>query len=112
MINYVIRLVLTGVLVFLTPKIWSGITVDTLTTAIIVAFVMSLLNTFVRPVLSFISLPITFLTLGLFSLVISVIVVYLCTYLVSGFAVSGFFSALIFSILLSIANSIVGSFQD
>ncbi|MBX2953643.1 MAG: phage holin family protein [Leadbetterella sp.] len=112
MINYAIRLVLTGALVYLMPKLFSGITVDTLTTGVIVAFVMSLLNTFVRPLLDLISLPITFLTLGLFSLVISVGVVYLCTYLVDGFQVSGFFTALIFSFLLSIANGIVGSFQD
>ncbi len=112
MINYAIRLVLTGALVYLMPKLLSGLTVDTLTTGVIVAFVMSILNTFVRPLLDLISFPITFLTLGLFSLVISVAVVYLCTYLVDGFAVSGFFTALIFSFLLSIANSIVGSFQD
>ncbi len=112
MINYVIRLVLTGVLVYLMPKLLSGIAVDTLTTGVIVAFVMSLLNTFVKPLLHLISLPITFLTLGLFALVISVAVVYLCAYLVDGFGVNGFFSALIFSFLLSIANAVVGSFQE
>lgn len=112
MINYAIRLILTGALVYLMPKLLSGLTVDTLTTGVIVAFVMSILNTFVRPFLDLISLPITFLTLGLFSLVISVVVVYLCTYLVDGFDVSGFFTALIFSFLLSVANTVVGSFQD
>lgn len=112
MINYAIRLVLTGVLVFLMPKLLSGITVDTITTGIIVAFVMSLLNTFIKPVLQLIALPITFLTLGLFSLVISVGVVYMCSYLVTGFNVDGFLSALLFSILLSIANGLVSSFQD
>ena len=112
MINYAIRLVLTGILVFLMPKILSGISVDTITTGIIVAFVMSLLNTFIKPVLQIIALPITFLTLGLFSLVISVGVVYLCSYLVSGFQVGGFLWALLFSFLLSIANSLVSSFQD
>jgi putative membrane protein len=112
MINYAIRLVLTGILVFLMPKILSGISVDTITTGIIVAFVMSLLNTFIKPILQIIALPITFLTLGLFSLVISVGVVYLCSYLVSGFQVDGFLWALLFSFLLSIANSLVSSFQD
>lgn len=112
MINYAIRLILTGALIYLMPKLLSGMTVDTLTTGVIVALVMSILNTFVKPILHIISLPITFLTLGLFSLVISVAVVYLCTFLVDGFEVSGFFTALIFSFLLSIANSVVGSFQD
>lgn len=112
MINYAIRLVLTGVLVFLMPKLLSDISVDTITTGIIVAFVMSLLNTFIKPVLKLIALPITFLTLGLFSLVISVGVVYMCSYLVDGFNVTGFLTPLLFSILLSIANGLVSSFQD
>jgi putative membrane protein len=112
MISYAIRLVLTGALVFLMPKLLSGISVDTITTGIIVAFVMSLLNTFVKPVLQLIALPITFLTLGLFSLVISVAVVYMCSYLVTGFNVDGFLYALLFSILLSIANGLVSSIKD
>lgn len=112
MINYAIRLVLTGVLIFLMPKLLSGISVDTITTGIIVAFVMSLLNTFVKPILSFISLPITFLTLGLFSLVISIAVVYLCSYLVDGFNVTGILAPLIFSFLVSIINSFLGSLGD
>jgi putative membrane protein len=112
MINYAIRLVLTGALIYLMPKLLSGMSVDTLTTGVIVALVMSILNTFVKPILHIISFPITILTLGLFSLVLSVAVVYICSYLVDGFEIHGFFTALIFSFLLSIANSIVGSFQD
>ena len=112
MINYAIRLVLTGILVFLIPRLLSDITVDSITTAIIVAFVMSLLNTFIKPVLQFIAFPITLITLGLFSLVITLAVVYLCSYLVNGFNVEGIIAPLIFSFLLSIANGMLSSFQE
>ena len=109
--NYIVRLLVCGLILFLIPNYLKGIQVDGYVTAIIVALVMSILNTFVRPILSLISLPITFLTLGLFSLVISVCMVYLCDYLVDGFSVEGFLPPLILSFILSIANGIVGMFQ-
>lgn len=109
MINYVIRLVLTGIIVYYVPQFLSKISVDTFTTAVIVAFVMSLLNGIVKPVLKLIALPVTILTLGLFSLVISVIVVYMCHYLVTGFKVEGFLQPLIFSFIISIASSVIDS---
>lgn len=111
MVSYLIRLLLCGLATFLIPNYLKGITVDSITTAIIVAFVMSLLNTFVRPILSIISIPITILTLGLFYFVISVILVYVCAYLVDGFAVSGIVAPLIFSFVLSVVNSVAGWFQ-
>jgi putative membrane protein len=111
MTNYIVRLLICGLILFLVPNYLKGIQVDGYVTAIIVALVMSILNTFVRPILSLISLPITFLTLGLFSLVISVCMVYLCDYLVDGFSVEGFLPPLILSFILSIANGIVGMFQ-
>jgi putative membrane protein len=111
MVSYLIRLLLCGLAIFLIPNYLKGITVDSITTAIIVAFVMSLLNTFVRPILSIISIPITILTLGLFYFVISVILVYVCAYLVNGFAVSGIVAPLIFSFVLSVVNSVAGWFQ-
>lgn len=94
------------------PALLSKIHVDTFTTAVIVAFVMSILNTFVKPVLQLLSLPITIITLGFFYLVVNVAVVYLCAYLVSGFSVDGFLQPLIFGFILSIVNGIVGGFQD
>jgi putative membrane protein len=111
MINYIVRLLLCGLIILILPNYLKGINVDGYTTAIIVALVMSALNTFVKPILSLISLPITFLTLGLFSLVISVCIVYLCAYLVEGFSVDGFIPPLILSFVLSIANGAVGMFQ-
>jgi putative membrane protein len=111
MINYAIRLILVGLVVFQIPNFLPNISVDTIQTAIIVALVMSLLNTFVKPILTLLSLPITILTLGLFYFVVTVGIVYICDGLVDGFSVHGFLYPLIFSFILSIINGIVGSFQ-
>lgn len=112
MINYLIRLVCCAAAVYFMPQFLTQIKVDGTTAALIVALVMSFLNTFVKPILKLLSLPITILTLGLFSLVINVVIVYLCDYLVDGFKVSGFIQPLIFGFALSIVNSLVGSFQE
>lgn len=107
MLKAVIRLVLIGFLVSLMPRILDGLYIDDLQTGVIVVFVMTILNIFIKPVLKVLAFPINVLTLGLFSLVISVFLVYLVAYLVDGFHVNGFLPALIFSILLSITTAIV-----
>ncbi|MFT5884041.1 MAG: putative membrane protein [Arcticibacterium sp.] len=111
MLNYAIRLILVGLVVFQIPNFLNNIHVDALQTAIIVALVMSLLNTFVKPLLTILSFPITVLTLGLFYFVVTVAIVYLCDYLIAGFRVSGFLHPLLFSFIISLVNSGVDSFQ-
>lgn len=112
MLSYIIRLICCGAAVYFMPAILSKIHVDTFTTAVIVAFVMSILNTVVKPILQLISIPITILTLGFFYLVVNVFVVYICAYLVPGFTIDGFLQPLIFGFILSIVNGIVSGFQD
>ena len=114
MINYIVRLACCAVAVYFMPQFLSDINVNTstFTAPILVALVMSILNTFVKPVLQFLSIPITILTLGIFYLVVNVAIVYLCAFLVQGFSVSGFIQPLLFGFALSVINSIVGSFQE
>jgi putative membrane protein len=78
-------------------------------TAVIVALVLALLNLIVKPILVILTLPVTILTLGLFLLVINAIIILLADSFVSGFGVDGFWIALIFSLLLSIFQSILYS---
>ena len=104
-----LKILLTALAVVLLSKILPGIIVSSYITAIIVAVVISLLNMFVRPLLVFFTLPATIVSLGLFLFVINAIIILLAGNLVSGFAVSGFFTALLFSILLSVFRSILFS---
>jgi putative membrane protein len=112
MFNLIMRLLIAALAVFLAPNYLNQISVANFKVALIVAVVMALLNTFIKPILVFLSIPITFLTLGLFYFVINVGIVYLCARLVDGFKVQGFLQPLIFSFGLSLANAIAGWFQS
>ena len=100
-----LKILLTALAVIILATILPGITVTGYVTAIIVAVVISLLNMFVRPLLIFFTLPATIVTLGLFLFVINAVIILLADKLVDGFGVSGFFTALLFSVLLSIFRS-------
>jgi putative membrane protein len=76
----------------------------TLEGAFIAAVVLSALNLFIRPILVVLTLPITILTLGFFSLVINALLVMLAAAIVPGFAVAGFWTALFFALVLSVIN--------
>lgn len=106
-----INLLITAVIVYLLANFLPGISVDGFGSSIIVVIVLALLNFLVKPILQLISIPITILTLGLFLFVINALIILLCSYLMGGkFEVDGFFPALLFSLVLSIVQSIVGSF--
>ncbi|AQS94860.1 hypothetical protein BXQ17_12570 [Polaribacter sp. BM10] len=100
-----LKILLTALAVIVLANILPGVEVSGYVSAIIVAVVIALLNMVVRPLLIFFTLPATLVTFGLFIFVINAIIILLADKLVSGFAVSGFFSALLFSILLSIFRS-------
>jgi putative membrane protein len=103
------KILLTAVAVIVLATILPGIIVDGYVSAIIVAIVIAVLNMIVRPVLIFFTLPATLVTFGLFIFVINAIIILIADKLVDGFAVSGFFAALLFSILLSIFRSVLFS---
>lgn len=103
----IIRLLVTAILVVILSYIIKGIQVDGFLTALTVAIVLGLLNLFVKPILVVLTLPVTIFTLGLFYLVINAAMILLCDHFVDGFKVDTFWTALIFSIFLSLSQSIV-----
>lgn len=103
-----LRILITSVLVMIIAHFMSGVTLeDGIKTSFIVAIVLGLLNFFVKPILTLFTLPITVLTLGLFLLVINALIIMLCSYFVDGFEVNSFWTALFFSIILSLSQSLV-----
>ena len=103
--NFIIRLLITAISAFLLSKILSGVHFDSFGSTIIFAILLGILNIFVKPILSILSLPITIITLGLFSFVINALMILLTDYFMSSMAVDGFLWAFLFSILLSIVTS-------
>lgn len=104
-----LKILLTALAVIILANILPGITINSYTTAVIVAVTISLLNMFVRPLLVFFTLPATIVTLGLFLFVINAVIILLAGNLVTGFVVNGFFTAFLFSVLLSIFRSFLFS---
>lgn len=108
----IINLLLTALFVILLAKFMPGVSVDSLYTAIIVAVVLALLNMFIKPIIVFFTLPVTILTLGLFLLVINAMIVMLCDYLIDGFKIVDFIHAIIFSLILSVCQSVVSGLNS
>ena|SRR5690554_908698 len=108
----IIRVLLTAIVVYILSNFLPGVVVDGFMSAIIVSVVLALLNIFVKPVLVFLTLPATLISFGLFLLVINAFVILICEYLVSGFHVSSFWTALLFSLILSLMQSFLFSFAE
>ncbi|WP_108868662.1 phage holin family protein [Aquimarina aquimarini] len=107
--NFLLKLILSALAVLILAKILPGVAVENYVSAIIVAIVLAILNTIVKPLLVIFTLPATILTLGLFLLVINAAIILMADYFVSGFSVRGWLWALIFSVLLSVFQSILHS---
>lgn len=81
-----------------------GITISDFTTALVAAVVIALINLGIKPILVFLTLPINILTLGIFILVINALLFMFMAYLVPGVEVSGFWSAFLGALVLSILS--------
>lgn len=103
--DLILSLIITAIAVMIAAYIIPGVAVSNFWSALAVAIVLALLNTFVKPILSVLAIPVTFLTLGLFTLVINAVIIMLADRIVAGFKVDNFWIALIFAIILSIINA-------
>ena len=86
------------------PYLMHSVTVDSIGAALIAALVLGLVNTLIRPVLVLLTLPVTFLSLGLFILVINGFLFWVVAQMVGGFHVAGFLSAMLAAILYSVIS--------
>lgn len=108
MFNFAIHLLVNSALLFLVGKLVSGIEVNDGKAAIFGAMALGVANWLVRPILVFLTLPVTFITLGLFLLVINALMLMLAAAVVDGFEVEDFWSAIMGSVVLSVMNFMVG----
>jgi putative membrane protein len=110
--NFIIKVLLSAFAVVITSYLLPGVHVNDFLVAIILALVLALFNVTVKPLLIFLTIPFTILTLGLFLLVINAVIILLADYLIPGFVVDGFWWALGFSIILSIVNSLLNDIKQ
>lgn len=107
--GFLLKLFAIAVAAYVASWILAGVTIDSAGTAVIVALVFALLNAVVRPILILLTIPITLVTLGLFLLIINIIIVELTDYLINGFEVNGFFTALLFSFIVSVVSGLINA---
>ncbi len=82
-----------------------GVHVQSFLTALVVAIVLGILNAVIKPILFLLTLPLTIITLGLFTFILNAFMILLASKIVPGFHVDNFWWALLFGIILSIFNS-------
>ncbi len=110
MIQFALHLVVTAALLSVVGYMVSGIEVEDGAAAVIGALVLGFVNAFIRPILVLLTLPITFLTLGLFVWVVNAFMLKLTAAFVPGFKVEGFRAAMVGSLFLGILNLAVSAF--
>lgn len=103
-----LRWILNAVALMLLPELLSGLRVDSYWAALASALLLGLVNALIRPLLILVTLPITLVTLGLFTLVINGLLFWLVSSLVAGFQVADFFTAFMGALLYSLLTGLVG----
>lgn len=106
--RFLTTLLINGLIIYASAAVFSGVHVAGYGEAVIAALLLGVVNFLIRPLLTLLTLPITILTLGLFLFVINGSMVLLVDALLDGFSVDGLFSAILLSIVLSVANFFVG----
>lgn len=104
-----VALVLNAVALVATTYIVPGFTVDNYTTAVLAAIVLGVVNTFVKPALSFITAPINVVTLGLFTFVINAVVLFIVSAVVPGLMIDGWIAAVLAAVVLSVVSTVLNS---
>ncbi|MEP1033176.1 phage holin family protein [Ekhidna sp.] len=105
--NILVKILLSSIAVIIASYLLPGVVVDGFFTAVIIAVLLSLLNVTVKPLLIILTIPLTVFTLGLFLLVINALIILMADAIIPGFEVHSFWWALIFSLVLSLINSLL-----
>jgi putative membrane protein len=107
-----LRWLILTVAIIITSYLLDGIRIGGFSSALFAAAILGILNAFFRPILLILTLPINILTLGIFTFVINAIMLMMVSGVISGFEVSGFWSAVFGSLLISLVSSILTSFVN
>jgi len=109
MVKLISKWLLSACALLLVAELYSGVVVTGFGSALAAALVLGLLNALLRPVLVLLTLPVTLVTLGLFLFVINGLMFWAASGLLPGFAVSGFWAAVLGSLIYSVLGIVVDS---
>ena len=105
--KFLIRVILSSFSVIVAGWLLKGVHIEDYLNSILVAFVLAILNVILKPILVFLTIPITLITFGLFLLVINAVIALLASHIVPGFYLEGFWWAIAFSLIVSLLNAII-----
>lgn len=107
--GFVLQLILGAGVIMLTSYLFEGVYIKDFSVAFLVAIVLTLLNKFIKPILKLLALPLTFMTFGLFGLIINGLILYMATIVLApDFQIAGFGLCILTSIIVSVLYSILG----
>ena len=109
-LSAILHWIFTALILLLVAKITPGVYISGFGTALIAALVLGLVNFAIRPLLTLLTLPLNILTLGLFSFVINAILFGLVAWMVPGFEVTNFLSALVGAFFLAVMTALLDFF--
>jgi len=104
-----LKLFLNAVALVITAGVFTYIRIDGFGAALVAAVVLAVVNTFIRPFIMLLTLPLNVLTLGFFTLVINAMMLKMVTWIVPGFQVEGFWTALGGALVLSIVSGLLNA---
>lgn len=107
--RFIIEILLMGLAMLLGSYLVPGVRIDGFGTAIIAAVLIALANATIGFILRLLTFPINFLTLGLVSFIITVLMILLVDNVMSGFNTSGFFAAAILAIVVALIKAVFGA---
>lgn len=106
-LQIIIAIVLNALALMATAYVVPGFAVTDFTSAVLAAIVLGVVNTFIKPVLSLLTLPLTVVTLGLFAFVVNAVVLFIVSAVVPGLTIDGWVSAILGAVVLSVVSTVL-----
>jgi putative membrane protein len=111
LIKYLLRLIANAAVLYFATQYLPGISVENdFVVAFTVVLVLSLYNALIKPIIGILTLPLNFITFGLFAFITNILVLYAIAGLIEGFEISSFLAAALLSVVLAVGNSILNVF--
>ncbi len=110
MLGYFLTILITALSLLIVDLAVPGVNITSFPSALIAGVAIGLVNALIKPVLSLLSLPVTFLTLGLFSFVVNGICFWLASVLAPGFAANGIIAIILGPVVLSLVSTLLNKY--
>ncbi len=110
MVSFLVRWAVTALAVLVASYLFSGIRYESTVTILVVAFMLGIVNSFVKPVLFIVTLPFFFLSLGLITFLINGLILWGVAYYVDGFYIDGLWTAVKGAFMISLVSWVINMF--